>query len=504
MSNEKLHKLSKTELLKIIYEQQKQISFLQEEISCLNEKINDRTIELKEAGSIAEASLKINKIFEEAQKAADQYLNSIKQLGIVEKKEIERIDNDELNEDSEKVSRVGKKVVSVKEKHELLPLDLGLAVVKLSLLERVRDFIWRTKEKFRNSKLKKEKKKKVKKIKQLGRKEMKDLKRKEKETRRKEKVEARKKALNALKLSFKQKINNIKEKMIKAKNDMQEGIKQKRDGIAKSIKEKIKAIEKKAKSTKKGKKKKKKKKKLVKKKTKKKSKNKKGKVKGKAKDKKKTLDLGKIFSKFQGKSSAIKSSIPKLKKKEFNIGDYDLSLENIENALKRRRTKESKIKFARTFTYFGIVVIAFAIILSTRIFNVLEVSGNSMEPSLYSGDLLISTKVFGYEKGDIIAFYYNDSILIKRVIATEGDIVHIDDEGKVYINSQELKEDYVQELAYGNCDVTFPYRVTNNELFVLGDNRKTSIDSRVESIGTISEEKVLGKIIINLKQFEFY
>ena len=127
-----------------------------------------------------------------------------------------------------------------------------------------------------------------------------------------------------------------------------------------------------------------------------------------------------------------------------------------------------------------------------------------MEPSLYSGDLLISTKVFGYEKGDIIAFYYNDSILIKRVIATEGDIVHIDDEGKVYINSQELKEDYVQELAYGNCDVTFPYRVTNNELFVLGDNRKTSIDSRVESIGTISEEKVLGKIIINLKQFEFY
>ena len=127
-----------------------------------------------------------------------------------------------------------------------------------------------------------------------------------------------------------------------------------------------------------------------------------------------------------------------------------------------------------------------------------------MEPSLFAGDLLISTKIWGYKKGDMIAFYYNDSILIKRIIATEGDIVYIDDEGNVYVNSQKLEEEYVKDLSYGNCDITFPYRVPDKELFVLGDNRNISIDSRSKSLGSISEEKVLGKITINLKHLYIY
>jgi signal peptidase I len=95
-------------------------------------------------------------------------------------------------------------------------------------------------------------------------------------------------------------------------------------------------------------------------------------------------------------------------------------------------------------------------------------------------------------------------VLIKRVIATGGDIVFIDDEGNVFVNSEKIEEDYVKEISYGNCNVTFPFQVPDEEVFVLGDNRETSIDSRNKSIGCISEDKILGKIIVDVNHLSFY
>ena len=108
-----------------------------------------------------------------------------------------------------------------------------------------------------------------------------------------------------------------------------------------------------------------------------------------------------------------------------------------------------------------------------------------MEPTLREGELLITSQFFKYEKGDMIAFYYNDSVLIKRVIAIENDIVNIEYDGTVYVNSVKLEESYVKELALGNCDITFPYQVPKNSVFILGDNRKDSIDSRSKALGSI-------------------
>lgn len=111
------------------------------------------------------------------------------------------------------------------------------------------------------------------------------------------------------------------------------------------------------------------------------------------------------------------------------------------------QNRKKFLNFIKTLFYTSVVIIAFSIIMATKVFNVIQVSGDSMEPNIHSGDLLISTKLLGYKKGDIIAFYYNNNILIKRVIATGGDNVYVNDEGKIYINSKELQEDYVQNLV---------------------------------------------------------
>ena len=127
-----------------------------------------------------------------------------------------------------------------------------------------------------------------------------------------------------------------------------------------------------------------------------------------------------------------------------------------------------------------------------------------MEPNLHEGELLITSSFFKFKKGDMIAFYYNDSVLIKRVIATEGEVVNIEDDGTVFVNSVKLEENYVKELAYGNCDITFPYQVPKNSVFILGDNREVSIDSRSKSIGCISKDKIIGKIKFKLNPFVIY
>ena len=119
-----------------------------------------------------------------------------------------------------------------------------------------------------------------------------------------------------------------------------------------------------------------------------------------------------------------------------------------------------------------------------------------MEPNLHEGELLITSSFFNFKKGDMVAFYYNDSVLIKRV--------NIEDDGTVFVNSVKLEENYVKELAYGNCDITFPYQVPKNSVFILGDNREVSIDSRSKSIGCISKDKIIGKIKFKLNPFVIY
>ena len=154
-----------------------------------------------------------------------------------------------------------------------------------------------------------------------------------------------------------------------------------------------------------------------------------------------------------------------------------------------------------------IIVIAVSSLVATLIFPVLEIHGNSMSPTLTEGNIVLCIKKNKFERGDIIAFYYNNRILVKRVIATSSDWVNIDDKGNIFVNDKLLKEPYVKQKELGEYDIEFPYQVAENSYFVLGDERGNSIDSRNSLIGTISNEEIIGRVILKvwpIKEFKIF
>ena len=138
------------------------------------------------------------------------------------------------------------------------------------------------------------------------------------------------------------------------------------------------------------------------------------------------------------------------------------------------------------------VVAAIAVLLSLLFLPVLRVTGTSMTPTLQNDELVMCSKHSDIEQGDVIAFYYNNKILLKRVIAVSGDKVEIDEDGTVYVNGEELDEPYISEKALGECDLTFPYQVPDQKVFVMGDHRRST------AVGCVTEEAIIGKVIFRL------
>ena len=141
---------------------------------------------------------------------------------------------------------------------------------------------------------------------------------------------------------------------------------------------------------------------------------------------------------------------------------------------------------------------ALCVALAVGFVPVLEVTGDSMNPTLASGDVLLLQKTQRLAPGDICGFRWQDKILLKRVIGGPGDTVDIDDEGKVSVNGQLLDEPYVEESALGECDINFPYQVPENCYFVLGDHRKTSIDSRSTVVGCVKTDQIVGRVWVRV------
>ena len=174
------------------------------------------------------------------------------------------------------------------------------------------------------------------------------------------------------------------------------------------------------------------------------------------------------------------------------------SIEQLEMELKRVRHKHEYRRTLRGTVYVLIIVAAIAVLIATMFMPVLQVVGTSMEPTLENGELVLSLKNGKFRRGEVIAFYYNNKILLKRVIGLPGDQIVVKDDGTVLVNGVAADEPYVTEKGLGDCDLDFPYQVPDNRIFVLGDHRSTSIDSRSSSVGCVSEDVIVGKVILKL------
>ncbi len=170
-------------------------------------------------------------------------------------------------------------------------------------------------------------------------------------------------------------------------------------------------------------------------------------------------------------------------------------LDSLKAELKRVRYRQRYHSAIRSTVYTLLTVAAIAVLVATLLLPVLRIYGSSMTPSLYEGDIVVSVKEMSFDRGDIISFYYNNKILVKRVIAFEGEWVNIDEDGNVYVNGALLDEPYVKEKAFGECDITLPYQVPDGRVFVMGDHRATSVDSRSSTVGCVFEEQVVGRIL---------
>ena len=140
------------------------------------------------------------------------------------------------------------------------------------------------------------------------------------------------------------------------------------------------------------------------------------------------------------------------------------------------------------------VVSAMAVLVATLWMPVLQIYGSSMSPTLKEKNYVVTTKKSTYNTGDIIAFYYNNKILVKRVIAVPGDWFDMDYSGKVFVNGEPIDEPYLTESSFEPCDIRLPYQVQEDTLFVLGDNRSVSIDSRSSAVGAVAYDSIVGKL----------
>ena len=174
------------------------------------------------------------------------------------------------------------------------------------------------------------------------------------------------------------------------------------------------------------------------------------------------------------------------------------SLTEIQRERKRIRRKDYYRQALRGTIAVLVVVAAVAVLVATLFLPILQISGDSMAPTLAHDEIVILLKTRDFDRGDLIGFYYQGKILLKRVVALPEDEVAIDADGNVYVNGEVLEEPYVTDKGLGNCDLEFPYKVPGTGYFVLGDQRSNSVDSRSAAVGAISQEDIIGRVFIRV------
>ena len=175
-----------------------------------------------------------------------------------------------------------------------------------------------------------------------------------------------------------------------------------------------------------------------------------------------------------------------------------VTVDQLERELRRERHRRSYRSTLLSTVSALVIVAAVAVLVSMLALPVLQVVGESMTPLLHQGEIVIAPRGTAFQKGDVIAFYFNNKILVKRVIANAGEWVNIDADGNVFINDEPLEEPYISEKALGDCNITLPYQVPDGKIFVMGDHRSTSSDSRNTAVGCVAQEQIVGRVMLRV------
>ena len=176
--------------------------------------------------------------------------------------------------------------------------------------------------------------------------------------------------------------------------------------------------------------------------------------------------------------------------------------QQVETERKRYRRQKAYNKALGGTIYVLTIVAAVAVLIATLVLPVLQIEGKSMEPTLVNGDIVLLTKTVNFDRGELCGFSWNNKLLIKRVIGLPGDWIEIDTDGTVYLNGEQLDEPYAEQLAVGECDLEFPFQVPQEQYFVLGDMRESSIDSRNTLIGCVEKDQIVGKVFFRIWPFK--
>ena len=178
------------------------------------------------------------------------------------------------------------------------------------------------------------------------------------------------------------------------------------------------------------------------------------------------------------------------------------TMQQVETARKRYRRQRAYNKALGGTVYVLTLVAAVAVLIATLVLPVLQIEGTSMEPTLSNGDIVLLANTANFDRGELCGFSWNNKLLIKRVIGVPGDWIEIDTSGVVYLNGERLDEPYAERLAVGECDLEFPFQVPQEQYFVLGDMRESSIDSRNTLIGCVEKTQIVGKVFLRIWPFK--
>ncbi len=188
------------------------------------------------------------------------------------------------------------------------------------------------------------------------------------------------------------------------------------------------------------------------------------------------------------------------KHKDISVDEIP-NISMLEEELEREKHKKMYGKTLKSTMYTLIVVSAVAVLIATIFFPVLKIYGASMAPTVKEGEIIIALKSKNFDNGDVVALWYGNKLLVKRIIATPGQWVNIDADGDVYIDGKKIEESYVSNKSLGDCNVELPLQVPEGKYFVLGDHRNISQDSRNSVVGCITKEDIVGRLILRVWPF---